>query len=496
MKKLLLFLVLIVTINVSAQATTWFSKPLELDKVPVSTSKADSVLVRGTDKILKTVPKTQLLTDVMKKSGDETKTGKLTLSDQLILGEQSGSPQELLKLPASSSIKYNNTQVNQYDFNITTLGADSFFWLNDEGHSRQCLLYADADSTIDSDVFGLSASQDDGLTWNKTFSITQGGQGYLKGGFTSNRIALTDNTYNYKQYLSPIRNNLGGFYNSPFFASDYGYYSFRPSINDTPSRFYIMPNGTTDLTPVGTTSKFEMFNMDYSVNYTQYTGFNVFLENVNNTINIGPNRGALGGNRMKMRIAGDYTGSQFLTNSSLIDFNTDDSININPFKGAVSVGTDVIDPFGIATPNQFTFKNPLSNSAARLNVVGNNAAAGLYLGRDGVRTASFATQGTTSDAVIATNPTNTGTGLTENFRVFASNGAVVIQHGGTFVNNLIDKLKVDGSILATQFKISALNTAPASATASGTLGEIRITATYIYICTATNTWVRSSLATW
>ncbi|MCD0475709.1 hypothetical protein LPB87_15025 [Flavobacterium sp. EDS] len=56
MKKLLLFLVLIITINVSAQSTTWFSKPLELETVPASTSKSDSVLVRGTDKIVKYLP--------------------------------------------------------------------------------------------------------------------------------------------------------------------------------------------------------------------------------------------------------------------------------------------------------------------------------------------------------------------------------------------------------------------------------------------------------
>jgi len=50
--------------------------------------------------------------------------------------------------------------------------------------------------------------------------------------------------------------------------------------------------------------------------------------------------------------------------------------------------------------------------------------------------------------------------------------------------------------MATQFRISALNTAPTSATDTGTLGEVRITATYIYVCTATNTWVRTALATW
>jgi len=53
-----------------------------------------------------------------------------------------------------------------------------------------------------------------------------------------------------------------------------------------------------------------------------------------------------------------------------------------------------------------------------------------------------------------------------------------------------------GTITSTQFKLSALNTAPTSATDTGTLGEIRITAGYMYVCTATNVWVRSALTTW
>jgi hypothetical protein len=52
------------------------------------------------------------------------------------------------------------------------------------------------------------------------------------------------------------------------------------------------------------------------------------------------------------------------------------------------------------------------------------------------------------------------------------------------------------SIKTNQLKLSSLNTAPASATAAGVLGEIRITASYIYVCSATNVWVRSSLASW
>lgn len=44
--------------------------------------------------------------------------------------------------------------------------------------------------------------------------------------------------------------------------------------------------------------------------------------------------------------------------------------------------------------------------------------------------------------------------------------------------------------------LSALNTAPSSSSDTGTTGEIRITATHIYVCTATDTWVRTALTTW
>jgi len=57
------------------------------------------------------------------------------------------------------------------------------------------------------------------------------------------------------------------------------------------------------------------------------------------------------------------------------------------------------------------------------------------------------------------------------------------------------KLEVNGNVLSDQYELSALNTAPASATDTGTLGEIRVTADAIYICIATDVWVKSDLAT-
>jgi len=57
-------------------------------------------------------------------------------------------------------------------------------------------------------------------------------------------------------------------------------------------------------------------------------------------------------------------------------------------------------------------------------------------------------------------------------------------------------ITIQKNLTTEQYKLSALNTAPSSASDTGTLGEIRIDANYIYICTATNTWKRVAIATW
>tara|TARA_R110000868_G_scaffold112527_2_gene302982 strand:+ start:12367 stop:16146 length:3780 start_codon:yes stop_codon:yes gene_type:complete len=60
----------------------------------------------------------------------------------------------------------------------------------------------------------------------------------------------------------------------------------------------------------------------------------------------------------------------------------------------------------------------------------------------------------------------------------------------------VDSLKSNGVIESESFAITALNTAPTSATDTGTRGEIRYTEDYMYVCTATNTWKRSAITTW
>jgi hypothetical protein len=66
------------------------------------------------------------------------------------------------------------------------------------------------------------------------------------------------------------------------------------------------------------------------------------------------------------------------------------------------------------------------------------------------------------------------------------------------------KVGIDGSAVTTSLDYKVANKqskvlftgAPASASATGTEGTIVVSGGFLYVCTATNTWVRSAIATW
>jgi hypothetical protein len=66
---------------------------------------------------------------------------------------------------------------------------------------------------------------------------------------------------------------------------------------------------------------------------------------------------------------------------------------------------------------------------------------------------------------------------------------------GIGTTNPSQKLEVDGEVISDGYRVSAMQTAPAARNSTGTLGEIRITSNYIYVCYATNSWSRVALAT-
>ena len=149
-------------------------------------------------------------------------------------------------------------------------------------------------------------------------------------------------------------------------------------------------------------------------------------------------------------------------------FHLDGGVELTRFSKGVNFGDNVKLSFGdVAVPGDLEIYHDTSNSyiretgtgnmyiqaSERIRFTGINDEALLYLNENSNVEAYY-------DAALKLETTATGT-------------------------------KTTG-----QMDIAALNTAPASASAAGTLGEIRYTADYIYVCTATNTWKRTALSTW
>jgi hypothetical protein len=101
------------------------------------------------------------------------------------------------------------------------------------------------------------------------------------------------------------------------------------------------------------------------------------------------------------------------------------------------------------------------------NTISNNS---IYIGAE----TRAAADSQSNQIVIGHNATGLGTNTT------------VIGNSVTTITGLYGNIRL----------VSGMGTAPASATATGTTGDIVVTAGFIYVCTATNTWVRTALTTW
>ena len=132
------------------------------------------------------------------------------------------------------------------------------------------------------------------------------------------------------------------------------------------------------------------------------------------------------------------------------------------------------------------------NIAGYLSLYSSSPTIGL------VEAARINSNGTTNFNYSVTAPTATaGTNTTQIATTAFVQANSLALTGGTLSGAISGtSATFSSSVQTTQYKISALNTAPASATATGTTGEIRITSGFIYICIATNTWVRAALTTW
>ena len=93
-------------------------------------------------------------------------------------------------------------------------------------------------------------------------------------------------------------------------------------------------------------------------------------------------------------------------------------------------------------------------------------------------------------SVYARNSTITSTGTGK----CVTGAGTLIDEGGNTFTGTVDVTTRKGMTFGTPL-IHATKT-PANASAAGNAGEIAWDSSYIYVCTATNTWKRAAIATW
>jgi hypothetical protein len=116
-----------------------------------------------------------------------------------------------------------------------------------------------------------------------------------------------------------------------------------------------------------------------------------------------------------------------------------------------------------------------NTSFSKLNVAG-NTVANTISSIDLIVTGNTIANNLTSANLTSTSLTITGNTVAN---TITSTGLTVT--GNTIVNNI--------------FFANTTNT-PANSTSTGVLGEVRVDNNYIYVCTSTNNWKRSSISTW
>jgi hypothetical protein len=166
------------------------------------------------------------------------------------------------------------------------------------------------------------------------------------------------------------------------------------------------------------------------------------------------------------------------------------TLDVAGFTGDIDVGGD-LDVTGDANITGQTFMGGNNTNSTLTNVkavVSSTGSSGrLYL-RD--LSAGFTTNDSKKD----------GTYLTSDNGVFAikglrSNGSssspesLTLNHGSNGEATFNSDVDVGGDLITT-------TKTPASASATGTAGTIAWDASYIYVCTATDTWKRVAIATW
>ena len=144
----------------------------------------------------------------------------------------------------------------------------------------------------------------------------------------------------------------------------------------------------------------------------------------------------------------------------------------------------------------------LTQSLGDNNVgIGSSVLSGVYLGNSnvgiGFEAGRYFNGGGSTEVSQLSNSIYIGAETRASANNVTNEIVIGYQSFGAGSNTVtIGNSNITKTILGGVIQKRALDTAPASATATGTTGEIRVTSTHIYVCIATNTWVHSVLTTW
>ena len=231
-----------------------------------------------------------------------------------------------------------------------------------------------------------------------------------------------------------------------------------------------------------------------------------------------PNTGIYSPGADQLAIATGGTGRVFVNAAGLVDISNTTADKLTLSYPGFGIGT-----FGVDSTGSLLFKADEANTQAssiiqfkidggeklRIDSSGNAGLGGApanYTGYPNLRingtsggildlsnngTSVFRLTGDTTGAFYYTQnasyPHVWGAGASERARIDSSGRLLV----GTSSDSGGALLQVNGD----RIRVGTAKT-PASASATGTAGEICWDASYIYVCTATNTWKRTAIATW
>ena len=215
----------------------------------------------------------------------------------------------------------------------------------------------------------------------------------------------------------------------------------------------------------------------------------------------------------QLAISTGGTQKLIVKSDGLVGIGTSSPANRITAAGAeVGIGIYNTTAGSTASPSfcKLNFYGYLEQSAWNVaSISAGNSASNTYAGI--LRFATNTTGGTHTTALTIDNEQRVGIGTTSpggtvDIKAAASTAPLIVQGSSTEFARIDSsgRLLVGGSsdsggallqVFGDRIRVGTAKT-PASASATGTAGEICWDASYIYVCTATNTWKRTAIATW